>query len=118
MFSSYRKHIMFSLPEKKQILKGLIQLRTSGPVIGAAGICGNLDELTCFIDDTAYGAVAHYAKAWPKALRNHNDQLFNWFVPEHTHFPMWEGPNLSLRNDLLDYLIEQVELDILNHMEE
>lgn len=107
---------MFSLPEKNHILKGLIQLRTSGPVVRGLGICGNLDRLTSHADVSAYSAVPHYARDWPKALRNPDAQLLGWFVPDAHRGTMWEGPSLDLRNELLDYLIEQVELDILNHV--
>ncbi len=71
------------------------------------GICANLSRL---LDrDEAYRLVNKYADAWPKALRYEDGSVRDYCVPGEGAYNMWEGPNLSLRVELIDCIISQLQ---------
>ena len=107
---------MYSLPEKKHILKGLLQLSTSGPVRSTLGVCANLNILIESLDLNGYDVVTQFAWDWPKALRDDAGKLYDYFVPDTPDSYLWEDTNLELRNELLDFLIDKLEDSILNHV--
>ena len=82
----------------------------------SCGVCGNLDSLVRYPTD-AYEFVREYADDWAHAMHWGDDEgvgslagtLKDYFVPHTSGYSFWEGPNLDLRLDLIEFLIEKCE---------
>lgn len=82
----------------------------------SCGVCGNLDSLVCYPTD-AYEFVREYAYDWTHAMYWGDDDgvgylagtLKDYFVPDGEGVGRWEGANLDLRLELIEFLIEKCE---------
>lgn len=80
------------------------------------GVCSNLDTLVGRQWD-AYEFVRQHADDWTHAMYWGDDEgvgylagtLKDYFVPDVLGVPKWEGANLDLRLDLIEFLIEKCE---------
>lgn len=80
------------------------------------GVCGNLASLARPVDDV-YTFVHENAADWPHAMYWGDDEgvpdlagtLKDCFVPDVEGVGLWEGANLDLRLDLIEFLIEKCE---------
>lgn len=86
------------------------------PELLCHGVCYNADEYLTGIgqkeanDSSVYEAINVLAKYWPHARKFPGfDQPFAYFVPFTRSYGFWEGPNLKMRLDLLDYLIAKCD---------
>lgn len=87
------------------------------------GVCYNADEYLTSIgqkeanDSRVYEAINVLASHWPHARKfPESYHLYAYFVPFTRSYGRWEGPNLEMRLDLLDYLI--AKCDELSDLEE
>lgn len=109
------------------IKRALIQLRSDALGHGVArphvGVCGNLKNVLSMMEGLcvgyldAYQWVPEHSTEWEHAewCDSYPDEppsLMAYFVPHTPGFGMWEGPNLELRIDLIDYLIEQCDAEL------
>lgn len=83
------------------------------------GICHNvcriLREEDCPEDkpaeDIAFDLMYWYSVDWPESVEP--GRFLSFPVGRDINFDLWEGTNLKRRLSLLDYVIEQVALDIM-----
>lgn len=91
---------------------GLLKLLQDGPSDAEFGVCYNLNaELRAMPEfewGAAYDFVADEADGWPHALRGEWGALLDWFVPETPEHGLWEGENLKMRQNLIQYLLGRV----------
>lgn len=91
--------------------KGLLKLLQDGPSDASYGVCYNLNfelrTLPEFEWGVAYDFVSDESHAWPHAMRCHDGSLWNYFVPYHG-CGLWEGDNLKMRQNLIQYLLGRV----------
>lgn len=92
--------------------KGLLNLLQDGPAEVGFGVCRNLNtELSTmpeFVWGVGYDFVSDEAEEWPHAMRNDAGELLDWFVPKTHGHGLWEGDNLKMRQNLLQYLLGRV----------
>lgn len=92
--------------------KGLLKLLQDGPSYAEFGVCKNLNtELSTmpeFVWGAAYDFVYDEADEWPHALRNDAGRLLDYFVPVTPEQGLWEGENLKMRHNLIQYLLGRV----------
>ena len=88
------------------------------PELLSWGVCYNADEYLMGLGQKeanvcsvyVYEAINVLAKYWLHARKfTGSDQLFAYFVPDDCKYGKWEGPNLEMRLDLLDYLIAKCD---------
>lgn len=91
--------------------KGLLKLLQDGPSEEGFGVCRNLNnELRAmpeFYWGEAYDFVADEAEEWPHARRYEDGRLQDYFVPDQAG-ELWEGANLKMRQNLMQYLLGRV----------
>lgn len=78
------------------------------------GVCFNTEELLITVSPTfgygfTYNAVDALAQDWPHARKSADGTLLAYFVPFVQGYGFWQGPNLEMRLDLLDYLIAKCD---------
>lgn len=61
-----------------------------------------------FVWGAAYDFVADEADGWPHAMRSDVGELLDWFVPKTSGQKLWEGDNLKMRQNLIQYLLGRV----------
>ena len=92
--------------------KGLLKLLQDGPSDEAEGVCRNLNlelrTMPMFVWGVGYDFVSDEAEEWPHALRDDDDRLLDWFVPLTPGQGLWEGENLKMRQNLIQYLLGRV----------
>jgi len=91
--------------------KGLLKLLFDGPSNASYGVCYNLNfelrtmpEFKC---GEAYDFVDSEAYDWPHALHDEDGCLLSYFVPDQGG-GLWEGENLKMRQNLIQYLLGRV----------
>lgn len=78
------------------------------------GLCCNLNSLLWLVHFAGgpsvdgYGFVAEESQDWPHAIRHEDGTLLNWFVPRNPVESLWEGDNLKMRQNLIQYLLGRV----------
>ena len=91
--------------------KGLLTLLQDGPSDASYGVCFNLNaELRAMPEfewGVAYDFVSDESHAWPHAMRYEDGSLWDYFVPDHGG-ELWEGENLKMRQNLIQYLLGRV----------
>ena len=90
---------------------GLLNLLQDGPADVKFGVCHNLNaELSMpeFEWGVGYDFVHDEAEEWPHALRDYDGELLDWFVPVTPGQGVWEGENLKMRQNLIQYLLGRV----------
>lgn len=91
--------------------KGLLKLLSDGPSYECYGVCYNLNlELRTmpeFEYGEAYDFVASEACDWPHSLHDADGNLLSYFVP-NKRGGLWEGDNLKMRQNLIQYLLGRV----------
>lgn len=104
--------LKYTQAELGRFRKGLLKLLQDGPHNAGYGVCYNLNcELRAMPEfewGVAYDFVADEAEAWPHALRSDVGELLDWFVPETHGQGLWEGENLKMRQNLIQYLLGRV----------
>ena len=102
----------YTQAELGRFRKGLLKLLQDGPSNVGFGVCYNL---TCelkpmpgFVWGAVYDFVADAAEEWPHALRNDAGKLLDGFVPLTPGQGIWEGKNLKMRQNLIQYLLGHV----------
>lgn len=88
--------------------KALLRLLQEGPRETSKGVCYNL---TLTLEGPAlchgYDFVSDEAYDWPAALYYEDGRLRDYFVPKRTG-GLWEGENLKMRQNLIQYLLGRV----------
>ena len=86
------------------------------PELLSWGVCYNAEEYLMGLGQkeanacSVYEAINVLAKYWPHARKfPESDHLYAYFVPFTRSYGRWEGPNLEMRLDLLDYLIAKCD---------
>ena len=94
---------------------GLLALLQDGPSDCDFGVCFNLNyelkPMPEFEWGIGYDFVSDEAEEWPHAMRDDAGRLLDWFVPETPETPgqgLWEGENLKMRQNLIQYLLGRV----------
>lgn len=91
---------------------GLLKMLKYGPSDAGFGVCRNLNNelraLPEFEWGEAYDFVSEEAEEWPHAMRNDAGKLLDWFVPVTPEQGLWEGENLKMRQNLIQYLLGRV----------
>ena len=91
---------------------GLLNLLQDGPSDVGYGVCYNLNAalrtMPKFVWGVAYDFVSDEAQEWPHAMRNDAGELLDWFVPVTPEQGIWEGENLKMRQNLIQYLLGRV----------
>ena len=104
----YSKESLHILKEALLILKGKASIYTDPIPAPDVGVCYNLmytvDSISPHLAVKAYIFVQEQSIGWP----HHNGANDN-FVPDDYKYGKWEGPNLEMRLDLLDYLIAKCD---------
>lgn len=104
-----------------QALRGLQEAAIRGEVPRpSCGVCGNLSSLARRSAIDAYEFVHENAADWTHAMYWGDDDGVGYiagtpkdfFVPDVEGVGKWEGANLDLRLDLIEFLIEKCE-DVL-----
>ena len=102
----------YTQAELGRFRKGLLNLLQDGPTNDRYGVCRNLNtELSAMPDfewGVGYDFVSDEAEEWPHALRNDAGRLLDWFVPVTPEQGIWEGENLKMRQNLIQYLLGRV----------
>lgn len=92
--------------------KGLLKLLFDGPSKASFGVCCNLNAelrtMPGFEWGEAYDFVSDESQEWPHAIRRDDGTLFDWFVPLNPVESLWEGENLKMRQNLIQYLLGRV----------
>ena len=91
---------------------GLLKLLQDGPTNDRHGVCYNLNyELSTMPEfewGIGYDFVSDEAEEWPHAMRSDVGELLDWFVPRTSGQKLWEGDNLKMRQNLIQYLLGRV----------
>lgn len=104
--------LKYTQAELGRFRKGLLSLLQDGPSDRVYGVCCNLNcELKTmpeFVWGVGYDFVTDEAEEWPHAMRNDAGMLLDWFVPKTHGQGLWEGENLKMRQNLIQYLLGRV----------
>ena len=102
----------YTQAELGRFRNGLLNMLQDGPFDEGFGVCRNLNyELRTMPEfewGVGYDFVADEAEEWPHAMRNDAGKLLDWFVPVTPKQGMWEGENLKMRQNLIQYLLGRV----------
>lgn len=102
----------YTQAELGRFRKGLLKLLQDGPSDARFGVCLNLDNelraMRCGWWGEAYNFVSKEAEEWPHAIRNDAGMLLDYFVPVTPVQGLWEGENLKMRQNLIQYLLGRV----------
>lgn len=93
-------------------IAGLQDVLTNGPRDPTFGVCMALNDVLVDPDDLGfcgYRIVDAFAEGWPFAELNSKGEREAYFVPRDGRYKLWDGPNLSMRQSLIRYLIAQIE---------
>lgn len=93
--------------------KALLGLLQDGPHNAEYGVCYNLNTSIRSAHADAswfsgYDFVAEEAVDWPHAIKNEAGTLHEYFVPSKVRQGLWEGDNLKMRQNLIQYLLGRV----------
>ena len=78
------------------------------------GLCCNLHSLLRQVhfdggpNVDGYTFVAEESQDWPHAIRREDGTLPDWFVPGNPVESLWDGENLKMRQNLIQYLLGMV----------
>ena len=104
--------LKYTQAELGRFRKGLLTLLQDGPIYDAHGVCYNLNAalgtMPEFVWGVGYDFVSNEAVEWPHALHTDDGMLPDWFVTETPGQGMWEGENLKMRQNLIQYLLGRV----------
>lgn len=104
----------YTQAELGRFRKGLLNLLQDGPTsVGYGyGVCYNLNFKLSLLPEFEWGVgydfVSDEAEEWPHAMRNDGGKLLDWFVPVTPEQGLWEGENLKMRQNLIQYLLGRV----------
>ena len=102
----------YTQAELGRFRKGLLNLLQDGPTNDECGVCRNLNTQLSTMPEFAWGVaydfVSDEAEEWPHAMRSDSGELLDWFVPETHGQGLWEGENLKMRQNLIQYLLGRV----------
>lgn len=88
--------------------KALLRLLSEGPIETSMGVCYNLNKMLVYpAMYCGYDFVSEEAYGWPAAMYYDDGRLRDYFVP-HTYGGLWEGENLKMRQNLIQYLLGRV----------
>lgn len=99
--------------------KALLCILTNGATREPFGLCCNLMYHKVILDYNAngreytdhidgYDFVATESIDWPHAKKEGDGRLCAWFVPYNPGEGFWEGGNLEMRQNLIQYLLGRV----------
>ena len=97
--------------------KALLAILAGDECKPAFGLCCNLTyhlHMLKFSDSICgqcvcgYAFVSDEAEEWPHAIRGEDGTLLDWFVPKTPEHGLWEGENLKMRQNLIQYLLGRV----------
>ena len=91
----------------------LLKLLFDGPSDAGFGVCYNLNTELLAMHEFEHGVVGYNfvsdeAEEWPHAMRSDVGRLLDFFVPETLGRGIWEGDNLKMRQNLIQYLLGRV----------
>ena len=95
----------YTLDELARVRAALLRLLSGDIMRPDLGVCGNLH---CMLerDPGGYSFVQVAAVGWPHAT--YGDDYYGYFVPHVDSYGLWEGVNLEMRKDLIQYLLGAV----------
>lgn len=108
--------MMYSQAQLGALRKALYAILDDGPSRGDFGLCYNLTyhpHVVAYNCENpqhleGYEFVEAEAQDWPHARKNEHGTLLDWFVPRTPLQGMWEGDNLKMRQNLIQYLLGRV----------
>lgn len=94
----------------KDILLNLISDRRELSFAGC-GICFNLTHKMCHLDIDGYEIVNYFGHMWPSnTFDQNNEDDYGYVCVERDYgFGLWEGTNLSLRMDLMKFIVSKID---------
>lgn len=103
----------YSAVEIGRFRKALLGLLQEGPHNAEYGVCYNLHTSIRSAHEDArwlsgYDFVSEESVDWPHALKNEAGLLREFFVPRKVRQGLWEGENLKMRQNLIQYLLGRV----------
>lgn len=112
--------MMYSQAQLGALRAALLDIIANGPGREGFGLCYNLTyhphidaynyqiegENPPHLDGDEF--VEAEAQDWPHARKNEHGKLLDWFVPRNPLQGIWEGDNLKMRQNLIQYLLGRV----------